>query len=194
MGSAVLWRRRRDPAVSATLAAAVAVTAGWAYVLLGRTPDWHPWLRTVVPVGGLLAAGMPGGGFRQGGGGGGLLNAATPSAELTALLRKNSGSYTWVAATVGSNNAAGYQLATRAPVMAVGGFNGTDPAPSLERFKRYVADGEIHYIIGGGVPQGRGDGGGSDVAQEISAWVRANFTATTVSGATLYDLTRPHDR
>ena len=36
------------------------------------------------------------------------------------------------------------------PVMAVGGFNGTDPSPTLEEFKRYVADGQIHYFIGGG--------------------------------------------
>ena len=48
--------------------------------------------------------------------------------------------YTWVAAAVGSNNAAGYQLATGAPVMAVGGFNGTDPAPTLAQFQADVAD------------------------------------------------------
>ena len=45
------------------------------------------------------------------------------------FLTADAGDYTWVAATVGSTNAAGYQLATGAPVMAVGGFNGTDPAP-----------------------------------------------------------------
>ena len=37
--------------------------------------------------------------------------------------------YTWAAAAVGSNEAAGYQLASGEPVMAIGGFNGTDPAP-----------------------------------------------------------------
>ena len=61
----------------------------------------------------------------------------------------------WAAAVVGSNNAAGYQLATELPVMAVGGFNGTDPAPTLEQFQQYVADGKIHYFIGGPNNAGR---------------------------------------
>ena len=39
--------------------------------------------------------------------------------------------------------------------MAIGGFNGSDPSPTLAQFKAYVADGEIHYFIASG-----GDGGG----------------------------------
>lgn len=35
--------------------------------------------------------------------------------------------YTWTAASIGSQNAAGYQLATQRPVMAIGGFKGSDP-------------------------------------------------------------------
>jgi hypothetical protein len=31
--------------------------------------------------------------------------------------------------------------------------------------------------------------GGSDTSREISAWVAANFTASSVGGATVYDLT-----
>ena len=50
---------------------------------------------------------------------------------------------------MGSNNAAGYQLAGGAPVMAIGGFNGTDPSPTLQEFQRYVADRKIHYFIRG---------------------------------------------
>ena len=57
--------------------------------------------------------------------------------------------YTWAAAALGSNNAAGYQLASGAPVMAIGGFNGTDPAPTLREFQRFVADRKIHYFIRG---------------------------------------------
>ncbi|MFG2001503.1 ArnT family glycosyltransferase [Spirillospora sp. NPDC048911] len=136
--------------------------------------------------------GARGGGM--GGGPGGLLNATTPSAELTALLKANAGSYTWVAAAVRSNNAAGYQLATGKPVMAVGGFNGTDPAPTLAQFQRYVREKKIHYFVGGGTGGGFGGGmsrgsGGSDAAQQISAWVTATFTAKTVGGVTVYDLT-----
>ncbi|GAA3161259.1 hypothetical protein GCM10010486_29360 [Nonomuraea roseoviolacea subsp. carminata] len=147
--------------------------------------------------------GLPGGmGGGRPGGMGGLLNASTPSAELTTLLKRDAAAYTWAAATVGSNNAAGYQLATGLPVMAVGGFNGTDPAPTLARFQQYVAEKEIHYFVGtgmgmGGRPGGtsgtsgmRGSaGGGSDDAARIAAWVQETFTATTVGGVTVYDLT-----
>ncbi|MEW2358922.1 glycosyltransferase family 39 protein [Spirillospora sp. NPDC029432] len=134
-----------------------------------------------------LVNGRPDGGGRRPGGGG-LLNGVTPGAEVTAALAKDAASYTWVAAAVGSNNAAGYQLASGRPVMAVGGFNGTDPAPTLERFQEYVAAGRIHYFVGGGGLGARAESG-SDAAQRIAAWVQANFTATTVGGTTLYDLT-----
>jgi 4-amino-4-deoxy-L-arabinose transferase-like glycosyltransferase len=135
--------------------------------------------------GGGPPGGTNGGGMNRGGGMGGLLDATTPDAELVAALTENAGSYTWVAAAVGANNAAGYQLATQRPVMAIGGFNGSDPSPTLEQFQRYVAEGKIHYFIGGGL--GRSNGG-SSASQEIAAWVADTFTATTVGGTTLYDL------
>ncbi|MCU1391610.1 MAG: glycosyl transferase [Ilumatobacteraceae bacterium] len=129
-----------------------------------------------------------------GGGAGGLLNASTPSAALTTLLETNSGDYTWVAAAVGANSAAGYQLATNDPVMAIGGFNGSDPWPTLAVFEQYVANGRIHYFIAGGGQGGGGQGGvnGSsttNVSSEITSWVESHYTATTVGGVTVYDLT-----
>ncbi|MFG1677671.1 glycosyltransferase family 39 protein [Micromonospora sp. NPDC049282] len=130
--------------------------------------------------------GFPGDGRGQRGGGmGGLLDAREPSAEMTALLTADAADYTWVAATIGSNNASGYQLATGEPVMPVGGFNGSDPSPTLAEFQRYVADGRIHWFLGGG---GFRAEGGSSASAEISAWVTENFTATTVDGVTVYDL------
>ncbi|WP_032371362.1 glycosyltransferase family 39 protein [Rhodococcoides fascians] len=122
----------------------------------------------------------------MGGGMGGLLEGSTPTAEVTAMLEQDAGSYTWVAAAIGANTAAGYQLATEDPVMPVGGFNGTDPSPTLAEFQQYVADGRIHYFIGGGGMGGRESGSSA----EISAWVTENFTATTVDNVTLYDLTQ----
>ena len=91
--------------------------------------------------------------------------------------------------TVDSNNASGYQLATGEPVMAIGGFNGTDPSPTLAQFQQYVAKRKIHYFIGGGTGGGGSPTGGSAAAQEIAEWVEQNFSATTVGGATVYDLT-----
>ena len=117
---------------------------------------------------------------------GGLLNGSTPGTELTALLERDASSYTWVAATVGANNASGYQLATGDPVMAIGGFNGSDPSPTLAQFEQLVAEGRIHWFIGG---EGMRGAGGSNAAREIAAWVADTFTATTVDGVTVYDLT-----
>jgi 4-amino-4-deoxy-L-arabinose transferase-like glycosyltransferase len=120
-----------------------------------------------------------------------LLNGSTPSAALTQLLQTDAGSYTWVAATVGANQAAGYQLATDDPIMAIGGFNGTDPTPTLAQFQQYVRDGKVHYFISGGRGGGGGFGGNSSgTSSAISSWVSANFTSQTVGGVTVYDLHR----
>ena len=130
-----------------------------------------------------------GGGFpgqaRAGAGGGGFLNASQPGAQLTSLLEAGAGRYRWVAATIDANSAAGYELATGEPVMAIGGFNGSDPAPTLAQFQSYVSQGQIHYFIAGG------RGAGSGASSEIESWVSQHFTATTVDGATVYDLTQP---
>lgn len=142
---------------------------------------------------------QPGGGTPQPGTGrpaptaagglGGLLDGSTPTAAVTALLSSDAETYTWVAATVGSNAAAGYQLATQRPVMAIGGFNGSDPSPTLAEFQRYVADGEIHFFIAsGGMGAMGGSAGATGTGTEIEQWVEANFTAATVGGVTVYDL------
>jgi hypothetical protein len=74
--------------------------------------------------------------------------------------------------------------------MAIGGFNGSDPSPALARFKQYVADGRIHWFIGGGDGRGGGAGGpGGGTSSEITAWVQDEFTPVTVDGVTFYDLT-----
>lgn len=125
-----------------------------------------------------------------GGGMGGLLDASTPSTAIVSALQSNAGSYTWVAAAIGSNNAAGLQLATGQPVMPIGGFNGSDPSPTLAQFKSYVASGKIHYFVAGGVGGG-GQSGGSNVAQQISTWVAAHYKKVTIGGSTFYDLTQP---
>jgi 4-amino-4-deoxy-L-arabinose transferase-like glycosyltransferase len=154
----------------------------------GGQPPAMPGGAPTGTVGGAATGpGAAGGGAAQGNAGG-LLTGSTPSDEVTALLQADAGDHTWVAAAVGSNSASGFQLAAGEPVMAIGGFNGSDPSPTLEAFQQYVADGEIHYFISGGGGMGGGMGG-SGSSSEISAWVQANFTATTVDGITLYDLT-----
>ena len=142
---------------------------------------------------------------------GGLLDTSTPDTAVVSALSANASRYTWVAAAVGSQNAAGLQLATNLPVMAIGGFNGSDPSPTLAQFQAWVQQGKIHYFAassgrggfggrgpgggpgGFGGPGGAGPGGlgGSGTGSQISAWVQESFTAVTIGGSTFYDLTQP---
>lgn len=128
----------------------------------------------------------PGG---MGGGMSGLLNATTANTEVVAALQANASDYTWVAAAIGSQNAAGLQLGSDEPVMAIGGFNGSDPSPTLAQFQQYVKNGQIHYFLAGG--GFGGSNGGSSSSSEISTWVQANYTTVTIGGTTFYDLTAP---
>ncbi|MTE14897.1 glycosyltransferase family 39 protein [Nocardia aurantiaca] len=133
------------------------------------------------------------GGF--GGPAGGMMSASNPSAQVTALLKADGSDYTWVAATVSSNAAAGFQLATQLPVMPVGGFNGSDPSPTLAQFQEYVQVGRIHYFISGnqmgGDRGGNGNGESRSQSAQITAWVKEHFSSQEVDGITLYDLTSP---
>lgn len=52
MGAGILWEKRSEIWASLTLAAAVVASAAWGYVLLDRTPDYLPWLKWLVLVGG----------------------------------------------------------------------------------------------------------------------------------------------
>ncbi|MFF7286354.1 glycosyltransferase family 39 protein [Streptomyces griseorubiginosus] len=323
MGAGILWEKRAETWASLTLAAAMVAAAAWGYVLLNRTPDYLPWLKWLVLVGGLVAAlglifvarlgrqlalgvaalgivaalagptaytlstvnsahtgsiptagpagasmmgfgggggrgggpgggggmggfggqnqqngnangnsntqgqgqsrqgqgfpggGMPGqngttgngttqgngttrnqlggmgegGGMGGGGGAGGLLNGASVSSEAKKLLQADADDYTWAAAAIGAQNAASYQLASDESVMAIGGFNGTDPSPTLAQFKKYVEEGRIHYFISSGTGGGMG-GSSSGTSSQITSWVEANFKKVTVGSATFYDLTQ----
>jgi 4-amino-4-deoxy-L-arabinose transferase-like glycosyltransferase len=137
-----------------------------------------------LPAAGPASSRFGGGGM--GGGMGGLLDAPSVGDELAALLR-GSGDHTWAAATVGSNNAAGYQLASGRSVLAVGGFNGTDPYPTLAQFQQMVHNGQVRYFVGDGGMSNTSTGG-SDAGAQIAEWVADNYTAQTIDGVTVYDL------
>ncbi|PVZ53022.1 glycosyltransferase family 39 protein [Arthrobacter sp. H-02-3] len=107
----------------------------------------------------------------------------TASAELTTLL-KSSGAK-WSAIVSGATQAASLELATGTSVIALGGWNGGDPYPTLAQFQAMVDRGEIGYFISGGMG---GMGGGRGGNSEVAAWVEANFQAQTVGNATVYKL------
>ena len=257
IGGAGLWRIRHTRFARVALAAALALTGGWAWVLLDRTPGWLPWLRVVIVIAAVAAAGLivagpalraatvrgrtalAAAGVAGAGGRAGLpaglqhrhrvdrarrvypvrwphgrgrrgrtrrWRRARPwrvpwrarrhehvRSAVINLLKAGAPGYRWVAATVGSTSAAALELSTGGrPVMAIGGFSGSDPAPSLAEFEKLVAEHKIHYFIGGG---SGGSAGGSGDSSQITSWVRTHFTARTVGGMTVYDLTAlAHDR
>ncbi len=130
----------------------------------------------------------PGGtdGFGGAGGMGGLSGSTQVSSALIKLLEQDASQYQWIAATEGSQSAAPIELATGGgAVMAIGGFNGTDPAPTLAEFEALVAKHEIHYYVG---QSGNSFGGGSG-SSAITSWVSAHFKSQTVGGVTVYNLT-----
>jgi len=139
-------------------------------------------------AGGAGTGGTGAGGRLGAGGPGGLNGSTTVSVALTKLLEQHAAQYTWAAATVGSESAAPLQLATGDPIMSIGGFNGTDPAPTLAQFERYVAEHKIHYFVGANSDS---FGGGSGDAAAITKWVASHFRSQTVDGETVYNLTDP---
>ena len=132
-------------------------------------------------------AGLAGGTGGARGTGGGLGGNTQVSRALVTLLEQDASSYKWVAATEGSEEAAPLELATGDAVMAIGGFNGTDPWPTPAAFKELVAKHEIHYYVG----QGSESFGGGRGSSAIASWVAAHFTKETVGGETVYDLSQP---
>jgi 4-amino-4-deoxy-L-arabinose transferase-like glycosyltransferase len=145
----------------------------------------------ILPGGSGSAGTRPGGFGGRGAGGfggaGGLGGSTTVSSAVEKLLEQDAASYKWVAATVGSEAAAPLELATGDAVMAIGGFNGTDPWPTLAGFEDLVAKHEIHYYVG----EGSESFGGGQGSSAIAKWVATHFTKETVGGETVYNLTEP---
>jgi 4-amino-4-deoxy-L-arabinose transferase-like glycosyltransferase len=121
----------------------------------------------------------------------GLMQAGTPRADVVDRLEVDADRFTWVAATVGSSCAAGYQLETEKPVMPVGGFNGSDPSPSRKQFEQLVAAHRIHYFITM-TGDHRADyhrGQHLLASGKIQQWVQMHFAPIVMGGVTIYDLT-----
>ena len=161
---------------------------GFGGARLGNGGGTPPAFRGTPPAGatGSFTPPTGRGGFTAGAGGPAGGGRSTNSALVT-LLKQDSSIHTWAAATMGANTAASLQLASGQSVMAIGGFTGSDPSPTLARFQQLVANGQIHWFIAGG---GMGGGqGGSSSTSSISTWVASHYTARTVGGQTVYDLT-----
>lgn len=122
-------------------------------------------------------------------GGAGFGGGTGTSAALVKALEK--ATTRWAAAVTGSQSAASLELASGGkPVMAMGGFTGSDPSPTLAEFETWVKAGDItYYIAGGGIGGGPGGQGGG--FSQITTWVEAHYKSTTIGGATVYLLLQP---
>ena len=104
------------------------------------------------------------------------------------LLRHQHGA-TWLVAVASANESAAIQLTSGQPVMAVGGFNGSDTPLTLEQLKQLIKDGKVNYYAISSHGHGGGPGGGNN---EIAAWVKQTGTVVNYGGSdvTLYKLSR----
>lgn len=132
-----------------------------------------------------------GGGFPTGGGPGGFggVSNGTDSTALDEYLVANRGTAKWIVAADGSMQAGSIELATGLPVMAMGGFTGSDPTPTLDQLKSYIASGQLRFVLAGGSGQGGGAGGPGGGNTGVSTWVAATCKVVTIGGTTsnLYD-------
>ena len=96
----------------------------------------------------------------------------------------------WSAAIDRSTTAAGLELATNTAVMAIGGFSGTDPTPTLAQFTDDVANHRVAYYVVSNA-KSHGPGWGGHTHDDIAQWVAATFTPQKVGNVTVYDLARP---
>jgi 4-amino-4-deoxy-L-arabinose transferase-like glycosyltransferase len=124
-------------------------------------------------------------------------------------LEQHQGSATYLVAVNGSQTAAPFILDSGKAVIAMGGFTGTDPTPTLSEFEHLVATGEVHYVYvssgtggGGGTPGAGGGtlpggthGGGQteNTTSAVDSWVQKHGTVVSSSayggssgGGTLY--------
>ena len=85
------------------------------------------------------------------------------------------------------------QLSSGQPVMAIGGFNGSDSTLTLSQFKQLVKQGKVRYYVvnsGQGKSGGLSGMGGPGGNSEIVSWVKSVGSKVDYGGTqyTVYDL------
>jgi 4-amino-4-deoxy-L-arabinose transferase-like glycosyltransferase len=100
--------------------------------------------------------------------------------SVVSTLQGGGAQYRWSAVTLGARSAAAYQLALGEPVLAVGGYKGTDPTPTLPAFIELVRSRQLHWFVPGGTSGAAGDA--------IKLWVVTHGQPVRIAGCTIYDL------
>lgn len=110
--------------------------------------------------------------------------------QLVQYLLEHQHGARWLVAVASANESAAIQLTSGQPVMALGGFNGSDTPLTLEQFKQLVKAGKVKYYAISSY--GRGGGGPGGGNNEITTWVKQTGTVVNYGGSdvTLYKLSR----
>jgi hypothetical protein len=164
----------------------IALTGGLVAMLVG------PGLYSAETAGRAITGGDPSPGPVTGFGADGFAgDGAGTTDALVAWLVAHRGGATWLVAVSSANQAGPLQLASGVPVMAMGGFMGTDPAPTLAQLQAEVRDGRLRYVLLGGPGGGPGGFFGGDgrgaVASARTRWVTEACRAVDDVAPSLYD-------
>ena len=110
--------------------------------------------------------------------------AGGTSAEDTRLadyLLPNTTNNTWILAVPSSQSAAGLIIETGKPVMAIGGFSGSDRILSLASLEALIQEGKVRYFLTSGV-EGSGLGGGTAGGNgALFSWVTTHCTPVNLA-------------
>lgn len=138
--------------------------------------------------GGSVAPGPQNGPLASVDGGSDGTGAGAAANPLVAYLLANRGSARWIVAVESANAAAPIQLVTGAPVMAMGGFTGSDLFPTADELASIVASGDLRFVLVADMG-GRGVVPGSSSGPDRIAWVQESCTTVDygAQGWSLYD-------
>jgi 4-amino-4-deoxy-L-arabinose transferase-like glycosyltransferase len=93
---------------------------------------------------------------------------------LLSYLQQHRGGARYLLAAEGSQFAAPIGLASRAPVVTLGGFSGGDPAPTTKQLAALIRSGQLRYVL---LPFPEG----SAAARQRSRWVASQCVLTGTS-------------
>jgi 4-amino-4-deoxy-L-arabinose transferase-like glycosyltransferase len=146
------------------------------------------------PSGGTGTRGAPTA-VRTGGQAAGGDGASTANEALVRYLERHQGSAEYLVAVNGSQTAAPFILESGKPVIAMGGFGGTDPAPTLSEFEHLVATGKVHYVyVSSGGASGGGTAGAAGGGGTLPGGAVTGSTARTASSTANTRGARPTGR
>jgi 4-amino-4-deoxy-L-arabinose transferase-like glycosyltransferase len=179
IGGAMLWARRETLKVRLLAAVAVALSAGWAYVLLDRTPSFLPWLHPLVLTGGAIAVA----GLLLAGSLGGRRRSATVAAATLGVIVALAGPVAYAADTIttthmGSIPSAGPSIAGSSPGGGGGSFGaGARPTGAPPSGSSRAASGKLPAGLSGragGAPTAPGSAGSSASTAGGRTWQTAS--------------------